>query len=408
MKSFRYLLILTLGLWNVPAAAQSSNCGSNQACLLYLNLTSVIPNADELAAVQKILDEKSSLEAATYIANTAKEFVNVTLRNFSDSWSHVDGNPGAPLNATSATIIATVVQELDFRTALYEDVVAQGNGVPDTGSGDKMTLPSGDKIELPFHNRNTHYEQLEKLDAYHKRDSLVLVGQTTANILRDKSATAGILTSRGFASQAFQAGTNRRMVPMLLREGLCIDIEEMRDPKVTETYILRDVGKKDPDGSVTTFKAVCKTCHGMMDQLATAAIYHDYRSNSLQYDKLDPVPVTNKMMKIVEPTSHIPRTDEWRSEFTEAQLTMLELDPAYRSGFGLKSLGKMIANSNSFAKCQVKKAYYSVCGAQPSGDFMSGELATLKTTFNIKNTFIRSAVHCAQVESDKIQTVEGE
>ena len=376
--------------------ADGATCVSSEACTLFSNLTSVHPTEKELEEVQKILVEKGATEAGKYIVANAKEFVNVTLRTFADTWSDVDGNSGADLNSTSATIIAAIMQDLDFRKIMYDDMIAQGNGTFDE-SGDTMTLASGEQIEVAFHNRNKHYEQLEALDAYHKKDAFIITSQVP-NILKEVSATAGILTTRGFAAQAFQAGTNRRSFPMLLREGFCLNLDDIRDPNVTEKFILRDVGKKDPDGSVTTFKTVCKTCHGMMDQVATATIYHDFSSGSLMFDRTSPIPSTNKMMKIVDLDGHIAKTDEWRTDFTKNQLNLLELDEGFRSGFGLKSLGTAIANSNGFAKCQVQKAFQVVCGKKPSDSFLDQETKKFRTKFNLKETFINSAVNCKKTQ----------
>jgi len=329
-----------------------SECGNNKACLLYMNLTSTLPTQSELEETQSIIEKNGMFAAGEHIAKNSKEFVNVVLRDFADSWSDVDGNPGAVLNSTSATIIAAIVHKIDFRRILYDDIIAQGKG------------------------------EVEKTG-----DTLIL---------------SGVLTSRGFAKAAFEAGTNRRMYPMILREAFCVELNDVQDPNIIEKYILRDVGKKDPDGSVTTFKAVCKTCHGAMDQLATAAIDYTFQSGSLRFNRSRPIPNTNKMLKIVESTGHIPKNDEWRTDFTENQLALFGIQSSERSGFGLKSFGKMISNSDGFARCQVKKAYRVACGQdaeEKDQNFLDKEFESLKQGYQLKNSFIRAAMYCAESEA---------
>ena len=108
------------------------------------------------------------------------------------------------------------------------------------------------------------------------------------------------------------------------------------------------------------------------------------------------------MLKIVESTGHIPRNDEWRTDFTENQLALFGIQSSERSGFGLKSFGKMISNSDGFARCQVKKAYRVACGQDPEEkdqNFLDKEFESLKQGYQLKNSFIRAAMYCAESEA---------
>ncbi len=164
-------------------------------------------------------------------------------------------------------------------------------------------------------------------------------------------AVSGVLSTNGFGFAAYLAGTNRRAVRMVLRDAMCIDLEDLRDSTASEKYIMRDVGVHDPDGSVTTFKTFCKTCHGVMDQLATAFVYHDISKNAIVYNRIEPVPDSNKQMKVVNDVGFIPRNDEWRAEFTSAQLDKMGWPKTHATGFGVKKLGQAIANTEAFFQC---------------------------------------------------------
>ena len=70
------------------------------------------------------------------------------------------------------------------------------------------------------------------------------------------------------------------------------------------------------------------------------------------------------------------------------------------SGYGAKSLGEELANSEKFASCQVRKVFRAVCLRDPENiadRSMADQLTTdFMTTlgYRMKNVFAQTAVHC--------------
>lgn len=411
--------ILALGfllLLRAPSLFSEGSCGDDKACQLVVNLTSIQPRLSplpgetmsEIDQVRKIVDEQGMDKAAEWIVNNFKEFQLVRLKNFAETWTEKDGKPGAKLNDTILTIIQAIVTEIDYRRILWDDIIAIGEGTPHPSNSSKMITPDGAEIFSRNIRDNRHYEDLEREENYHLPGHVRLQPQSMVNIPFLDAGISGILSTNGFASVAYSAGTNRRSVPMLLREATCLSLEDVRDATGSEKYILRDVAVHDPDGSVTTFKTVCKSCHSFMDQIAPAFIYHDYNLSILYgiltpektRERVVPVPPNNKMLKVVNQNGYIPKDDAWRSEFSDGQINLLGWPKDQRSGFGVQSLAKAISNSEGFAKCQPKKAFETVCG-RPVKDSDQAFIASLvkdfkENSYNLKRAFIKSAIYCAE------------
>ena len=86
--------------------------------------------------------------------------------------------------------------------------------------------------------------------------------------------------------------------------------------------------------------------------------------------------------------------DHWDNYWRTGPNAILGWGPGTGSGVGAKSLGQELANSDAFARCQVTKAYRTVCLGEPRQD----QLDMLKTTylagFNMKNVFAEAATLC--------------
>ena len=75
------------------------------------------------------------------------------------------------------------------------------------------------------------------------------------------------------------------------------------------------------------------------------------------------------------------------------------------SGLGAASMGDELANSDAFAKCQVKKVFRAVCLRQPEDSADRFQVEQMVTSFknvdprsgqpyNMKRTFAEAAVYC--------------
>ena len=69
------------------------------------------------------------------------------------------------------------------------------------------------------------------------------------------------------------------------------------------------------------------------------------------------------------------------------------------SGSGAKSMGRELANSEAFARCQVKKAFRTVCLREPgnAADHNQVDITTASfkaDNYNMKTAFAEVAVYC--------------
>lgn len=389
-------------------AQNIKNCREDFVCSLYRRLARVNPDPDELKNLQKMYEEKGELDVAKWIAENVKEFKSVTLRNWASTWADKDGNLGSPFNDTILTLILAVTEEIDFRKVLYDDLLAVGNGDPTGKNLDKLELKNGAVIEKYFYASNQHYLDLELEERFTDPANVKLTSQQQAGAFKDSRAISGILSTNGVGRAAYTAGTNRRVIPMILREATCLSLEELRDSNGIETYISRDVDRFDSDGTTVAFKTNCKTCHSFQDQLYGAFVYYDIskgRFPTVIFNWIEHVPATNKMNKnVLYAEGYVRRNSAWTSEFTDSQLSLLGWPSQYREGFGAKSLGMAFANSSAFARCQPKKAFKAVCHRAVTAedeefiDELSQEFVKEVSgkSFILKDMFLKAAIYCSK------------
>jgi hypothetical protein len=409
--TLRSALLALCALVFAPGAMAGGSCGDDSACKLFLNLTTVSPTRAELEEVRKRVQEDGYIKTAKWIMNNSKEFWTVQVKEFAEPWSDKDGKIGAVLDETSATILLAIKKDIDFRRVLWDDIIAVGQGELYGSKDDQLKLPDGSIIPRYLRGKAgaDHYKRLEELEVYYQDGILEFQSQFPTTFPSDQpGAAAGILSTYGFGAAAFTAGTNRRSIPMLTREALCIDIDDLRDQTGLEKYVKRDVVRNDSDGTTTTFKTVCKTCHvGPIEQWSNAFMFHDVKADAVVYtrfDSLDPNELVDhlanhKMLRKVSSTGFIPKNDQWFLELTENQKRLIGVPEGAKAGFGAKSLGKFLASTGAFAKCQPQRAFKAVCGHMPRQsdvpflkqlirDFVTGG-------YKMQETFARSAIYCA-------------
>ena len=379
----------------------STFCGDDVVCKVFVNLTSVNPTRSELASAKEMAEAEGLLKTALHIINNQKEFQTVRLKGFAEPWSEKDGKIGAILDETNATILLAVMKEIDFRRIMYDDIIAVGAGEVTGEQSDKLRLPSGDIIDgytRGFAGKD-HYRMLEELEVYHLPGYLEFRSQLPYTH-QNEAAVSGILSTWGFGNAAFSAGTNRRSIPMITREALCIDLETLRDSTGVEKYTRRDIIKTDADGTNTTWRTVCKTCHtGPLEQWSTAFIYHDVRNQAIVWERTEPVPANNKMNRIGQASGYVPKNAEWFNDLTDGQKKLIGFEKEVKGGFGARSLGRALSETKAFKECQPKKAFSSVCGRTPNEadlpftNQLTEEFA--KSGFKLKEAFAKSAIYCA-------------
>ena len=427
---FKSLFFLTLLLYasNLYSLGQ---CGNDFNCNLFLHLTGLTPSSEDLKTIKELIksnQENGKLKAAKWISDHKKQFQTVLLKEFASSWSDKDGNKGTSLNDTILTVMMVIHKEMDYRKILYENIIAKGMGEPagDPLKLDKLKLANGDIISAYFYSSNNHYKDLEINERYvihppnSESETFVQLDSQTNGTHKNELAAAGILSTNGLGREAYLAGTNRRVLPMMLREASCLSIDSIRDSTGNESKISRDVDRFDSEGSKTTFNEKCKTCHSFMDQVYGAFANYDVPNAgfypSIQYKDYanNTLPSNHKMLKnVVYVHGHIKKNSYWDVEhLTQKQKDLLGFPEKPiegftprsdevefpKNGFGARSLGALWANSESFAKCQPKKAFEGVCRrAILSKDqaFVDSLISEFKTNYNLKTIFLKSAIYCA-------------
>ncbi|MGD8784867.1 MAG: hypothetical protein PVG75_10540, partial [Thioalkalispiraceae bacterium] len=351
--------------------------------------------------------------AAVTTAMNDPNFLNVKVKNMVLPWTNEEQTVFAPLNDTAATIIGYIRDGKDFRGVLYDNVIYTGND----GS-----LPAYSN------NNNDHYIQME-----HRNLNLrtVLQEQLQSNVTGyPLEAIAGVSTTRQSARAFMYAGTNRALFRFTLMNYLCTDLEQIKDITRTNNYIRQDVSRS-PGGDSEIFLNNCIGCHAGMDGMAGAYAYHTWGPNIFD-DALDadtqsmtylttaitypidgqdidtPTRVTRKHR--INPTNFpygwVTTDDSWTNYWRtgvnaklgwgqDPALTPSNATQAAYSSSGAANLGRELANTQAFARCQVTKVYRHVCLSDPD----ESTLQTLTTnfvnsTYDMRTVFTDSVIDC--------------
>jgi len=343
------------------------------------------------------------------------DFYTVTLKNWVTPWTNEAQDPFAALNDYSATVIGVARDDIDFRQILSADLIYRGSvaGIPAYSSSD-----------------NAHYEFLERSGANLGDPSrLVQDRQTVVTGLPD-AAVAGVMSSRAAARSFFVDGTNRAMLRFTVLNHLCMDLEQLKEASRPADRIRQDVSRS-PGGDSTLFLNQCVSCHAGMDPMAQAFAYYDFpypdeqMQPNLELEERKDLGSMVYTPGVVQEkyginastfsAGHVTTDDHWinywRLGENSARVGWLgepantgavdqALNPAYSEGDGAASLGAELANTESFAYCQVKKAFRAVCFRDPTPDAaeasaVEGMVNNFKSGYSIKRVFAEVAGYCA-------------
>lgn len=371
-----------------------------QAKRIHERIAGVPPSAADLNYMATQIGSGNTAAAAER-ALSHENFYSVTLKNFAAPWTNEAMDPFVALNDYTATVIGLVLEDQDFRTLLYDDVVY----VADAGLG--LTPYST--------SDNAHYEEFETSGESYK-DNLVRAPQSSLNGLPSQ-ATAGVLTSRAAAQAFFSAGTNRAMFRFTFMNHLCNDMEQVNDTTRPPDRIRQDVSRS-PGGDSKIFLNNCIGCHAGMDPMAQAFAYYDYEYDAdndptgllgtLVYNNIGMIdPATNSRVKAkylinatTFPYGYVTTNDRWDNYWRTGQNSRLGWDTNLDEfGNGAKSLGQELAHSEAFSQCQVTKVFENVCLRPPSNSSDRTQVDTMVLNFkssgyNLKQVFADSAIYC--------------
>jgi hypothetical protein len=355
----------------------------SQAKRLHDRLASVPAPAAVLDDMAADIAAGRAVEAA-YTAMEHRAFYDVTLKNFAMPWTNRDQTKFAPLNDYVATVIGMVRDDVPFNGVLSEDILYVGSGV----SGVPGFSASS----------NAHYEALEAGGA-NLKVALVRTTQSAATGL-PAEATAGVMTTRAAAQAFFVAGTNRAMFRYTLLNHLCVDLEQVQDPTRPPDRIRQDVSRS-PGGDSRVFLNNCVACHAGMDPLAQAFAYYDYDETAgrLLYTNGQVRPKYFNNDETFRPGFVTP-DDRWDNYWRQGRNALLGWDPAQPGrGQGAKSMGRELAGTERFARCQVEKVFRNVCFRAPSDAQDRARVDAMTASFKsngyrLKRVFAEAATYC--------------
>ena len=387
----RWIRLLTFGLLFAGLANSAwAQMGPREyAKQIHDRLAGVPPTDATLNTMEALVSGQggTAIDAA-YVAMQNPNFYNVTLKNFVAPWTNRDENVFVPLNDYIATVVGLIRDDdvYPFNSLFSGDFLYVGNA--------GMGLPAYSNTN------NDHYEQMESrgLDMM---TGLQRVPQSSMNGL-PANAIAGIWTTRAAAEAFFVAGTNRAQFRFTMLNHMCYDMEQVHDVKRPPDRIRQDVSRS-PGGDSRLFLTNCIGCHSGMDPMAGAFAYYNFNetTGSIEYT---PGVVQPKYFN--NDTNFEPgfRTtdDSWMNYWRDGQNQFLGWDTngtgVPGSGNGAASMGQELANSDAFARCQVKKVFKAVCLREPEDDLDRTQIDTMTTSFKsgyrMRQAFAEAAVYC--------------
>jgi hypothetical protein len=398
MKQMVKIICLSAPL--ILAAAMVSAGPLEQAKRMHDRLAGV-PGTNNIIQEMADLIEAGDAQGAAQIAMQSPNFYNVTIKNWVTPWTNEEFDVFAPLNDYTATVIGMVRDDVDFRQVLTGDILYIGNS--------SVNAPSYST------NNNAHYESLESQGA---DLSTVLVATTQSSLTGiPAEATAGVMTTRGAAKSFFKDGTNRAMFRFTLMNHMCADLESFKDTSRPPDRVRQDVARS-PGGDSRIFTNSCSGCHSGMDPLAQAFAYYNYEydvesdpdgeNGRVVYNaegQIDPETQLRVQAKYWINSNnfqygYVTKSDTWDNYWREGQNQTIGWSADLPgTGSGAKSMGEELANSQTFASCQVKKVFKNVCLRAPQDEADRTAITQIQSEFmgnnyNIKNVFAATADYC--------------
>jgi hypothetical protein len=381
VRCFSAIIACILLLFSSTAYADALE--RRQAKRLHDRLAGIPPEESVLDDMEAALLAGNAIDAA-HIAMDNKAFYNITLKNFATPWSNRDRTLFAPLNDYTATVIGMIRDEVPFNDLLSANLLYVGDPA--------LGLPAYSMTD------NNHYQALEDR-GIDLKTHLQAVSQSAVTDL-PANASAGVLTTRAAAEAFFIAGTNRAMFRFTLLNHLCNDLEQVKDISRPPDRIRQDVSRS-PGGDSRLFLNSCIGCHSGMDPMAQAFAYYNFDENS-QRIQYTPGLVQAKYHINADTFRYgfITPDDHWDNYWRSGQNALLGWDSNLPgSGSGARSLGRELANSEAFARCQVKKAFRTVCLREPGNAADRTQVDTTTASFkadnyNMKTAFAEVAVYC--------------
>ena len=377
------LLIPVMFLLGILFCASATADERDQARRIHDRLAGVPPSDQVLDDMEADLVGGNTQAAANRaLANSA--FYTVTLKNFATPWTNRDQDVFADLNDYTATVIGMIRDDVPFNTLLSANIVYIGD--PNLG------LP-------PYSmTNNDHFVALEQ-QGIDLQNNLVSRQQTQLTNL-PASGVAGVMTTRAAAKSFFVAGTNRAMFRFTMLNHMCNDMEQVKDTTRVPDRIRQDVSRS-PGGDSRIFMNNCIGCHSGMDPMAQAFAYYNYDELA---ERIVYTPGQVQAKYFINEDNfkygYVTPDDRWDNYWRNGQNALLGWDSGLSGGGnGAASMGRELANSDGFARCQVTKVFRNVCFRDPVDATDRSQIDAMTSSFKgsgyrMKQVFADAAIYC--------------
>lgn len=358
---------------------------------LFKALTGVsIPIDDPRLKTMENYLKSGNVAAAEHVATDDPLFYNFRVAQLAAKMSTRDESARAPLSDMVATFVG-VVRDSDSTPAtqlltgnffyMADNSIITANGgtaVPENLVTDVLTF------------RGTHYARIASQNLSLKAVLKRVDGQQIVrnNALVAHPDPAGILTSVAFLAAHATAGTNRRMVEYSFREFMCTPIANWADGTAPDDRVGQDVDRM-PGGSPNKYLTTCKNCHTNMDGMRGAFGFLDYNDgNGL------PTFGTTVVAKMTRNADTYPQgfrmTDNsWVTYMNTGKNADQFGWRSAMSGKGIGAFASMLAKSQGFSRCMVRRVFTEVCKRAPAAT-EEGMVRSMADQFETSNYHMRN------------------
>lgn len=401
--TFSACILWVFGITVFSSSFSQANPHS-QAIRLFDRLTGIpISLSDPRLAQMENLIANGKLGEAAKVASDDDHFFNLTIKKFAAPMSNRSEDPTVPLNDFSATVIGMARDDIDARNFFTADYIYKSSVTGTTtynpdGSG---FIPIDIQVDQSIYKGDMHYLYLDSQNI-NLRQSLVQIPQkafpetgtlsVTPDILPD---TAGLITTRAWATEHFNAGTNRRVTEFIFREFLCTPVKSLRDASMLDERVRQDVSRI-PSGNSNLYQTTCRSCHGGLDGNTGAFAYFDgdrARGGFLVYKAGLVRDKYSQNQNYAD--GFATRDDSWVNHYINNQNAFLGWKGS-TSGYGAHQLGIMFSNTDAFPSCMATRAFNAMCKHPPTSEDQTwvNALATdfQKNGYKLRRLFEQAAM----------------
>jgi len=399
LRALRALLWLAACAIALGLALPAQAGDVERARRMHDRLVGVPPTPERQLEMIRLMNEES-VEAAALYALEHPAFYQSTLKNFVTPWTNEEMTVFAPLNDFTALVIGLIRDDVPFNEVLSIDRMYHGaDGIVSNGYSQ---------------DNNLHYEQLEadRVDLSDDQEFVWTEQSRLPGSQLSPADAAGVVTSRAAGEAYFSAGTNRAMTRFMFMNFMCRDMEAMHDTTLPSDRIRQDISRS-PGGDSSIFLNSCIGCHTGMDPMTGAFAYFDWVPGD-EDSPDDAGRVVHTPGQVQEkyvinantfPAGFVTTDNRWDNYWRQGQGSVLGWSDAVASGgYGPKTWGAEVANSEAFATCQVEKVFEQVCFRPDNSDDDRTAITGIAQRFmtegySMKTVFARVAEYCTEAEA---------